>query len=265
MAENQLPSIQGDKFKHRAIPVVIFDTDGNPSSGGGGGGGDASAANQVTGNTRLGDLTEGAPASDTASSGLNGRLQRIAQRITSLIALVPASLGSKSAANSFAVTRSTEDVAAIGGLTEVAPASDTASSGLNGRLQRIAQRLTTLMGTVLSVKKDQQVVQDCTVTSGQSLSGAVDLSVARLVGIATPASIDSATMLSFQSSYDGSTYNNVYDSAGIEKIVTVSASRRVILSPADFYGIRYIKVRLGTAASPVSATADRVLKLVSEA
>lgn len=42
---------------------------------------------------RLGSLTEAAPASDTASSGLNGRLQRIAQRITSLIALLPAALG----------------------------------------------------------------------------------------------------------------------------------------------------------------------------
>jgi hypothetical protein len=35
----------------------------------------------------VGALTETAPASDTASSGLNGRLQRIAQRVTSLIAL----------------------------------------------------------------------------------------------------------------------------------------------------------------------------------
>src|SRR3569832_942792 len=41
---------------------------------------------------KLGALTETAPASDTASSGLNGRLQRIAQRITSLIALLPAAL-----------------------------------------------------------------------------------------------------------------------------------------------------------------------------
>ena len=42
----------------------------------------------------LGSLTETAPASDTASSGLNGRLQRISQRLTSLIALVPAALTS---------------------------------------------------------------------------------------------------------------------------------------------------------------------------
>jgi hypothetical protein len=35
--------------------------------------------------TKTGALTETAPATDTASSGLNGRLQRIAQRISSLI------------------------------------------------------------------------------------------------------------------------------------------------------------------------------------
>jgi hypothetical protein len=99
-------------------------------------------------NTQLGGVTETAPATDTASSGLNGRLQRIAQRLTSLIALVPASLGAKAAASSFAVTSSTEDAALQGALTETAPATDTASSGLNGRLQRIAQRLTSLIALV---------------------------------------------------------------------------------------------------------------------
>lgn len=45
----------------------------------------ATAANQATQITALGALTETAPASDTASSGINGRLQRIAQRLSSLI------------------------------------------------------------------------------------------------------------------------------------------------------------------------------------
>ena len=40
----------------------------------------------------IGILTETAPTTDTASSGLNGRLQRIAQRLTSLIALLPSAL-----------------------------------------------------------------------------------------------------------------------------------------------------------------------------
>lgn len=55
--------------------------------------GASTAANQVTNQTLLGSLTETAPGTDTASSGLNGRLQRVAQRLTSLIALLPTSLG----------------------------------------------------------------------------------------------------------------------------------------------------------------------------
>jgi len=46
---------------------------------------DTQITNQNTLNTRVGDLTETAPATDTASSGLNGRLQRIAQRVSDLI------------------------------------------------------------------------------------------------------------------------------------------------------------------------------------
>jgi hypothetical protein len=97
-----------------------------------------------------GALTETAPATDTASSGLNGRLQRVAQRLTSIIALVPASLGGKAAASSFAVTTATDDppLALLGAVTETAPATDTASSGLNGRLQRVAQRITSLIALV---------------------------------------------------------------------------------------------------------------------
>lgn len=100
--------------------------------------------------TALGVLTETAPATDTASSGLNGRLQRVAQRLTSLIALIPSSLGAKTAAASFSVATATDDllVTGVGGLTETAPATDTASSGLNGRLQRVAQRITSLIALV---------------------------------------------------------------------------------------------------------------------
>ena len=59
--------------------------------------------------TDLGSTSETAPASDTATSGLNGRLQRVAQRLTSLIDLFPTSLGRLASANSLAVTLSNED------------------------------------------------------------------------------------------------------------------------------------------------------------
>lgn len=56
------------------------------SDGLGAGGEIATAAKQDAEATLVGALTETGPATDTASSGLNGRLQRIAQRLTSLIA-----------------------------------------------------------------------------------------------------------------------------------------------------------------------------------
>jgi hypothetical protein len=75
--------------------------------------GAATATNQTAAATLTGAVDETAPASDTASSGLNGRLQRIAQRLTSLIALLPTSLGQKARAASLAVTLSSEDVTAL--------------------------------------------------------------------------------------------------------------------------------------------------------
>lgn len=90
------------------------------------------AANQTTLNTYVGALTETAPASDTASSGVNGRLQRIAQRITSLIALLPASLGAGGGLKVEGVTGGTalptlEQSRAASSSDVHAPASNTAA------------------------------------------------------------------------------------------------------------------------------------------
>lgn len=61
-------------------------------------------------NTLLGAVTETAPVSDTASSGLNGRLQRIAQNISSLITQLPATLGIKTAAASLSVAPASDAI-----------------------------------------------------------------------------------------------------------------------------------------------------------
>jgi hypothetical protein len=69
---------------------------------------------------QFGATNEAAPANDTAASGLNGRLQRIAQRITSLIALLPSSIGRKAANGSLGTAFCTEDVNLINSLvTEI--------------------------------------------------------------------------------------------------------------------------------------------------
>ncbi len=61
---------------------------------------------------------------------------------------LPAALGGTTAANSLPVVLSSDGPFAVatGSVTETAPTTDTASSGLNGRMQRIAQRLTSLIG-----------------------------------------------------------------------------------------------------------------------
>jgi hypothetical protein len=103
------------------------------------------SANDTTQASEIGSLTETAPATDTASSGLNGRLQRVAQRVTSLIALLPASLGTKTAANSLPVTLSSDGVFAVSsGTTTDALATDSSSAWSNiALLKGILQKLLT--------------------------------------------------------------------------------------------------------------------------
>lgn len=84
--------------------------------------GSLSVAQSTEGKAAIGATNETAPASDTASSGLNGRLQRIAQRITSLIALLPSSLGIKTAANSLSIAPASDAVFQIASAT-AAPTS----------------------------------------------------------------------------------------------------------------------------------------------
>lgn len=68
----------------------------------------ATEAKQDSAITLLGALTETAPASDTASSGLNGRLQRIAQRLSTLITALgsPFQAGGSIGNTSFGATQS---------------------------------------------------------------------------------------------------------------------------------------------------------------
>lgn len=96
----------------------------------------------------------------------------------------PLAPGRAAAAASRPVALSTEDIAAVGALTETAPASDTASSGLNGRLQRIAQRLTTLLAVfpttidTNSGSKSASTIRVVLATDQPSLTNAQPTSIA---------------------------------------------------------------------------------------
>ncbi|MDD3289074.1 MAG: hypothetical protein PHX43_08790 [Alphaproteobacteria bacterium] len=101
-----------------------------------------------------------------------------------------------------------------------------------------------------------------TISSGQSLSPALNLGGLRLFGIAMPAAWTTAN-LTFQVSSDGgSTWNNMYDANGNEVSVIAAASRFIALDPMNFASIQMLKVRSGTSSTPVNQGQDSSLSLM---
>lgn len=101
-----------------------------------------------------GAQADAAAVADNSTASLVALTKRNNQNITTMSAKLPAALGTLADAASISSAFTTEGKAQLGSLTETAPASDTASSGLNGRFQRACQRLTSLIAlfpTILGV------------------------------------------------------------------------------------------------------------------
>ncbi len=96
------------------------------------------------------NVVEGAVADAAATAGGTGTISAKLRRISTQL---PAAVGPTAKAAALSVTTATDDpiVALTGAVNETAPATDTASSGANGRLQRIAQRLTSSIGAETTV------------------------------------------------------------------------------------------------------------------
>lgn len=105
------------------------------------------------------------------------------------------------------------------------------------------------------------VIQTATITSGQSLSDAVDLGISRLSMIVMPSAWTAAS-LTLQASVDGETYSDVYDQFGNEVVISASTSRAILLTLQDFLAARYIKLRSGMASSADPQGADRAIKVI---
>jgi hypothetical protein len=105
------------------------------------------------------------------------------------------------------------------------------------------------------------ITRTATIASGASLSDAVELDGSALVGVVMPSAWTAAN-LTIQASHNDSTFNNVYDELGTEKTIIASTSRYIVLNPADFAGSDSIKIRSGTAGTPVNQAAARSVILV---
>jgi hypothetical protein len=101
-----------------------------------------------------------------------------------------------------------------------------------------------------------------TISNGTSLSPAVGLGDGTLVGLAMSAGWDAAG-LSFQVSIDGGITWLEMESITAAVSFTAAASQFIAIDPAIWRGVNHIKVRSGTAASPVLQTAVRALTLIT--
>ena len=104
--------------------------------------------------------------------------------------------------------------------------------------------------------------ENVTITSGTSVSTTLDLKSRPIVGVALPSSWTTAD-ITFQVSFDGTTWHDVYSIWGDELIVPAAASRYITFSTYESLGARYIRVRSGTAASAVNQAADRTLRILT--
>jgi hypothetical protein len=109
----------------------------------------------------------------------------------------------------------------------------------------------------------KQSYATATIANGGSQSQEIDTQGAAFLGLVLPAAIDSATSITFLvSGTQGQGWQKLTDGAGTEVALTVAASLSVAPTSAQAACLapwRYMKLRLGTAAVPVTATADRVI------
>lgn len=189
----------------------------------------------ATDDVMIGSRTETAPASDTASSGLNGRLQRVAQNITSLISKLPSALGQTSAANSLGVTLSNENVQDL---------YFTGQATLTGTVNNIIPSTASSSGTDLTGYRSGSVQIYC--PTGTYTTGAIIFEGCN----------DSPT---------GSLWQTipVYNNAGVvgavtNTAITLASNTAIIYTfPINF---RYIRVRISTGITGASASVQAFSK-----
>lgn len=145
--------------------------------------------------------------------------------------------------------------ALIGATNESAAASDTATSGLNGLLKRIAQRLTSLIalfpaalttnGSALKTGSVEAVLT-AKVVSGQTVQGTgVDLSGLRNWGILVPTTFDGTTITFATCDTLGGTYVSIYDITNTIVTLPVNSGRYYDI-PGELMGVRFLKIVTGS-------------------
>ena len=185
-----------------------------------------------------------APVDDTTSANINARLQRIAQRITSLIALLPGSLGQKAKADSLAVTlASDQDALPVTGTFFQATQPVSAAS------------LPLPSGAATSAKQDDELTQltviDATLTG---ISAKLPTSVgqkAMAASLPVVISSDQSALSTTQTALTGTFQEDLTVGAGAETF-TAPAGAKWCKIQADDTNTVNIRVKIGGTATASS-------------
>lgn len=232
---------------HGAAYVSLLDTSGNPVAVGGGTQytEDAPAASDPVGNALMLVRRDTLSASEVSANGDN--------------------VAAKGTSKGELHTKNLDQEALTGAVNESAPGSDTASSGLNGRLQRIAQRLTTAIAslatlatesTVSAISGDLGDVADAESSSGDGTLIAIAKRLRTLLGtlVGTTGTISSTSVIKVAVFDDNDTQVTSFGGAG------GSGTEYTEDAPAasNPVGGALMLVRKDTLASEVSADGDNV-------
>jgi hypothetical protein len=120
----------------------------------------------------------------------------------------------------------------------------------------------------VALKGGTSTIKTVTVANGATgLSAAVDLTGLQILQLQMPATWVAANLTFQTSDTETGTFQDLYDDAGTEVTVTVSAQARNIaidVNALKLAGLTWVKFRSGTAATPVNQTADRVIKVIGK-
>lgn len=102
---------------------------------------------------------------------------------------------------------------------------------------------------------------DVVIAQSASLSGAIELPSATLLGLIMP-SAWSAADITYQGSNDGSTWYDLHSDTAGEVTSSVTAGKLVSVYPEDFIACRWLRLRSGTSAAAVAQAAARTITLI---
>jgi len=110
-------------------------------------------------------------------------------------------------------------------------------------------------------------VVSAVIANGASISGAIDTRLRQLVGLQMPAAWSTAS-LTFDGSFDGTTYVPIHHGAGaytINAAAGAAASLGVSLDPEAFAPWPYVKIRSGVIGTYVNQGAERTIQVLTRA